>query len=399
VREKSKLYILRELAALAACDHPNVVKLYDCVFEDSAVHLFCEHVTGYELFDWLSRDGRDGKVSEEEARPIVVQCLNALRHLHSRGVAHRDWKLDNVMVVPPLSAGNPDPFPLVKLIDFNLSGFFNSASETRESVGCIHYSSPWICGSAIGAERFAGQRHSPVNGHTVPHLVGMDGYTVQASDVWALAVGVFGMLQGYFPFRGTTIQALEAEVRAICRPSRLLGARLSYPVPISNSGKHFIELGMDPARPALASDLLEHPWMAPIDHLASIYPILRRERFDRVLPKVSVTPQAADDAWYCIGLLVQAARTAGRPSESIERMQLQALRRTAEALAGMASEAMTAMTAPNSAQVDIYPSPQLSFSVASDDKVSGFGAPVFRAASMDSGYGSAEFDAGIMMRV
>lgn len=397
-REKQKLYVLRELAALAAADHPNVVRLYDAVFEDQDVHLFLEHVEGFELFDYLSQEGRPGRMDENEAKVIAVQCLLALDHLHARGLVHRDYKLDNVMVIPPHTSTNPNPFPLVKLIDFNLAGMFDGASEMRETVGCIHYSSPWICNAAILAERYANQRYPPrEGGATTLHLPGMDGETAQANDVWAMCVGLFGMLQGYFPFRGTTIQALESEIRAICRPARSLGTRLSYPIPISTQAKHFIETGMDPAHPVSARDLLRHPWLASLDDVAFEYPLLRRAPSVKFMDApIKMTRETADDSWYTIGILAQAQpRSARRTAETLETMQLEALHNVAEALAAIATMAMARRGGELQQQEEQQYSPAGPAFECKDEA----GAPVFRAASCDSGYGSAEFDAnGIVVR-
>lgn len=51
-----------------------------------------------------------GKVPEAQARTIMQQVVQALRHCHDRGVFHRDIKLDNVLL-------NTQTFE-VKLIDF-----------------------------------------------------------------------------------------------------------------------------------------------------------------------------------------------------------------------------------------------------------------------------------------
>ncbi len=64
---------------MASLSHQNIVKLYDVVWGADAVHVFQELVDGVELFEYLRQDGKDGRICEEEARCIAVQCLNALQ--------------------------------------------------------------------------------------------------------------------------------------------------------------------------------------------------------------------------------------------------------------------------------------------------------------------------------
>ena len=51
-------------------------------------------------------------MEEHEAQKIIAQLISALNYLHSKSIAHRDIKLENVMLD---FRGN------VKLIDFGFS--------------------------------------------------------------------------------------------------------------------------------------------------------------------------------------------------------------------------------------------------------------------------------------
>ena len=53
-----------------------------------------------------------GKFSEFETASLISKCLEAINHIHSIGVIHRDLKPDNIMITV-------DHEP--KLIDFGLS--------------------------------------------------------------------------------------------------------------------------------------------------------------------------------------------------------------------------------------------------------------------------------------
>jgi serine/threonine protein kinase len=56
-----------------------------------------EYLSGGDLFHYL--DKREFKISEDNIRNIVHQIASALYYLHSYGIAHRDLKLENILMV------------------------------------------------------------------------------------------------------------------------------------------------------------------------------------------------------------------------------------------------------------------------------------------------------------
>jgi len=85
---------LREAQAIARLSHPNVVVAYDVgTFEDK-VFIAMEYVEGNTVTYWL-------KVQERSWREILSVFKDAARGLgaaHEKGLVHRDFKTDNVMV-------------------------------------------------------------------------------------------------------------------------------------------------------------------------------------------------------------------------------------------------------------------------------------------------------------
>lgn len=54
-----------------------------------------ELASGGELFDFVANSGR---FNEKVARTYFYQLIEALKYLHSAGIAHRDLKPENIML-------------------------------------------------------------------------------------------------------------------------------------------------------------------------------------------------------------------------------------------------------------------------------------------------------------
>ena len=107
-RKKS---VRREIKLMKRLNHPNIAKLYDAIETDTQVVLVLEYVGGGSTHGFLkSKPNR--QMQEEDARKIFAQLISALSYLHNKCIAHRDIKLENVMLD---YKGN------VKLIDFGFS--------------------------------------------------------------------------------------------------------------------------------------------------------------------------------------------------------------------------------------------------------------------------------------
>ena len=128
-----------------------------------------------------------------------TQILSGLRHMHRLGVAHRDIKLDNIM----LSQGGE-----ACLIDFNLSDVVppGGSSLSTELKGTRSYAAPEVLAAGPGRP-----------------------YDMFKADVWSLGVTLFGMSTGLFPVDTATpadkcYRVLQAAQQA--NPKRCIVAAL-----------------------------------------------------------------------------------------------------------------------------------------------------------------------------
>src|SRR3954470_2766852 len=85
---------LREAQAIARLSHPNVVVAYDVgTFEDK-VFIAMEYVEGNTVTYWLQVQQR----SWREILKVFIDAGRGLAAAHEKGLVHRDFKTDNVMV-------------------------------------------------------------------------------------------------------------------------------------------------------------------------------------------------------------------------------------------------------------------------------------------------------------
>ena len=135
-----------------------------------------EYVTGGSCHGLLkSRPNR--RITEPEGRKIIRQVISALQYCHSKCVAHRDIKLENVLLD---QRGN------VKLIDFGFSTCIPNDKKVKLFCGTPSYMAPEI----VSKTEFCGP----------------------PTDIWATGVLLYTFFNGCFPFRGANDKELYAKI-------------------------------------------------------------------------------------------------------------------------------------------------------------------------------------------
>ncbi|HUJ61335.1 MAG TPA: protein kinase [Kofleriaceae bacterium] len=181
--------LMREARAAAQLQHPNVVTVHEVGDDAGAPFIVMELIEGTTLTSWL-RDGRTWR----EVVAVLAQAGRGLAAAHARGLVHRDFKPDNVLVD---AAGH------AKVADFGLARV--APGPTRAHVGALTRAHVGALGSTLG---LAG---TPA--YLAPELV--DGGAPDArSDQFAFAITLYEALYGRHPFVGTTAEAIWAEMAA-----------------------------------------------------------------------------------------------------------------------------------------------------------------------------------------
>ena len=106
---------------------------YDLVEQD-ITYIVMEYIPGDDLFEFLVKNFADEGLGENYGRFMMSQLLDALEHIHQKGIAHRDIKPENILIDDEMN---------LKLIDFGYAADKN-INELNYSCGTQSYMAPEI---------------------------------------------------------------------------------------------------------------------------------------------------------------------------------------------------------------------------------------------------------------
>ncbi len=108
----------REARAVAALDHPNIVRAYDIDQDENLHFLVMEYVDGTNLQDLIKKVG---PLDVVRACHYIYGAAVGLQHAHEIGLVHRDIKPGNILV---------DRAGVVKILDMGLARFFHDEEDS-----------------------------------------------------------------------------------------------------------------------------------------------------------------------------------------------------------------------------------------------------------------------------
>lgn len=157
---------MREIKILSRLDHQYIAKLVESIDTSKYVFLVMEYAHGESLHSHL-RAAPNKQFKEEKAKIIIKQVLEAAEYLHQNKIAHRDIKLENIII---------DTNGQIKLIDFGFCCEASADTKLRMFCGTPSYMSP--------------------------EIVSRRDYSGPPTDIWACGILLYAMLCGRFPFKG-----------------------------------------------------------------------------------------------------------------------------------------------------------------------------------------------------
>eukprot|EP00298_Acanthocystis_sp_HF-20_P010489 c18882_g2_i2.p1 GENE.c18882_g2_i2~~c18882_g2_i2.p1 ORF type:complete len:367 (+),score=151.56 c18882_g2_i2:2-1102(+) len=274
--------MLREIQILTRIKHPNIVNLKEVVVGSTRNRIFlvfeyCEHDLA-RMLDFMKYH-----FTESEVKCLLYQLLEAIHHLHSNFIIHRDIKLSNLLFT---NTGS------LKLADFGLARTFSPYPQAyTPNVVTLWYRAPEL-------------------------LLGDAKYTTSL-DMWSVGC-IFAELYLHSPLLPgkTEIQQIDLICRLLGTPSEKIWPGFcklpairniklgSYPYSnlkaiLPNLGDHGFDLLQrllvyDPTKRLRAKDALSHPYfttnpLPKAQHLMPTFPPfnltpVKSERSDRNSP-------------------------------------------------------------------------------------------------------------------
>lgn len=220
--------LLDEIKIMCALDHPNIINLEEVYEGDSELYLTQELCKGGDLFDRLDEQP-DYHYSEAECARLVKQISSAVAYLHSKGVIHRDLKLENFLFQDKGSDSD------LKMIDFGLSKHFEEGDLQTEKVGTPY--------------------------SVAPEIILGKGYD-EKCDVWSIGVICYLLLCGETPFGGDCADDDLGQVR-----QKIISGNVPFDPElwgnVSEEAIDFVKslLIVDAERRPSALEAQNHPWI------------------------------------------------------------------------------------------------------------------------------------------
>ena len=199
-------------------DHPNTVRYLGAKRQGDCLNIFMEYVDGGTVASMLRTKG---PFDEGTVRRYTHQLLQGLEYLHSKKIAHRDLKGDNLFL---------DSKDNLKVGDFGTSKELQTMRVTDSVAGTPNF--------------------------MAPEVIACSGHSFQA-DIWSVGCCVIQMLTGKPPF--SNLDNHMAVMFAVMKGQ----IEQQIPKNISPEMRDFISLctQKDPNERATTKRLLEHCWI------------------------------------------------------------------------------------------------------------------------------------------
>lgn len=205
-----------EIELMRKCRHIHVVELFEIIETDRAAYLAIELGDRGTLGEKVRRE----VISEHDCKVIFRQIVSGLAYLHSRNIAHRDLKPDNILLT---RTGD------CLITDFGMSRTINDPGRY----------------TACGTPAF-----------TAPEVVKRETYSL-AADIWSLGIILYFMLTKDLPFVDESVMLTL---------QKIVENPVEFPPSVSPTAVELIEgmLQKDPEKRITLNEIIESDWLKEI---------------------------------------------------------------------------------------------------------------------------------------
>ena len=174
---------LKEIEILIKLEHPHIIKIYEYYTDDINYYLITDYISNGELYNYVYKAK---SFNERQTQYIMKQVLCAVNYLHLNNIAHRDIKLENILVEQEITS-NDEQLLNVKLIDFGTSNYVKTENTNyfTVKVGSPFYMAPEVLNKKYNNK----------------------------CDIWSCGVIMFMLLRGHPPFKGENQEELFKSIQ------------------------------------------------------------------------------------------------------------------------------------------------------------------------------------------
>lgn len=299
----NEIQIMNTLAN--AGNQPNILRLIESYDKTDNCFLILEYCDGGEIFNKIIEYTY---FSEQLAKHVFLQLLDAIRFLHQNNVVHRDIKPENLLFkripfaprteaefklslrssddelkqdegqfIPGIGGGS---IGMIKLADFGLAKLLrfdplaskgNALSNLKTPCGTAGYTAPEVIHCGVENKRRFRNSMSKSN------------YYSKAVDIWSLGCFLYTILCGFPPFYDDNHDILT---------QKIITANYVFLEPwwdeVSPDAKDLISnmLVINPEKRITIEEIYQHPWMADATPLQSLsyFPNVARQSSSLQVP-------------------------------------------------------------------------------------------------------------------
>ena len=177
-----KTCVFREIQILKKINHKNIAKLIEVINTEKQILIIQELIEGISLREYYNNEIRNQKgisIHKENIFKIIFrQIFDAMNYLHKHGMAHRDIKLENILIKKNYE---------IKIIDFGF-GMYNPENKLQK----------FFCGTP---------------NYMPPEIAEKIPYNGQLADMWSLGILVYKIFCADFPFKGKDEKELYKSIK------------------------------------------------------------------------------------------------------------------------------------------------------------------------------------------
>ncbi len=174
--------VYKEIQILKKLRHKNIAKLIEVITTEKQILIIQELIEGISLREYYNNEIRNQKgisIHKEKIFKIIFrQIFEAMDYIHKLGIAHRDIKLENILIKKNYE---------IKIIDFGF-GMYNPENKLEK----------FFCGTP---------------NYMPPEIAEKKPYIGQLADMWSLGILVYKIFCADFPFKGKDEKELYKAIK------------------------------------------------------------------------------------------------------------------------------------------------------------------------------------------